>query len=457
MQIRTRLTLQFTVLVAGILLVSLTVLYLTSAEYRIRTLRNLLRAKASTTADLLLRVEEIDSNLLRIIDRNRSDVLPSENVTVYDPQNRIVYTNNDSIDYAPDEVLLAKIRSEGEQRMDIGNYEVIALPYNNGGRDYVVMAGAIDLAGFKNLADRRRILSMVFLAGLCGVGLAGWIYAGRALKPINRIVEDMKHISATNLDARLDEGNRTDEIAKLAHTFNEMLQRLERAFELQRSFVANVSHELKNPLTKISAQLEVSLLRNRENEDYRRTIESVLEDTKSLNRAALALLDLARVTANDASLPMAPTRIDEVLWQCREHLLVVQPTYHVHIDLELPDDEQHLIVYGNEYLLTAAFHNLMENGCKFSPDHAVKVSLVLEQDDIVIHVIDQGIGIDEKEIADIFQPFFRGSNTGTILGHGIGLSLVARIIQGHQGTIAVHSASGVGTDFTIRLPSLQKA
>lgn len=454
MQIRTRLTLQFALIVATILLITVSILYYSTADYRKREFFYQLAAKANTTADLFLRVPEVDSTLLRLIDKNKSDVLPSENITIYDEANRIVYTNNDTIDFHSTAEELDHIRqATTDRRFIFGDYEVIGLNYESPKGKFVVTAGAIDIAGRTKLEKRQLLLLTVFLSGLIVVGIAGWVFAGRALKPINDIVEKMKRISARNLDARLDEGNRTDEIARLAQTFNKMLIRLENAFNLQKTFVANVSHELKNPLTAITSQLEVALLRERESAEYQRTLASVLEDIQNLNRAAASLLDLASLNTEQVQLARLPLRIDELLWTCRERLLANHPGYQIDMDMDLPEEAQLLMVNGNEHLLGIAFANLLENGCKFSGNQTVRVTLKTDRTNVLLVFQDNGIGIPPEDLENIFQPFYRGKNAASnASGHGIGLSLVRRILDLHGATMQVHSTVNEGTRFVVGLP-----
>jgi signal transduction histidine kinase len=452
MQIRTRLTVQFALIVATILLLIVCILYYSTAQYRRFEFFTQLRGKATTTADLFLRVPEVDSTLLRLIDKNKSDVLPSENISIYDQNNHIVYSNNDLIDFKTSHEELNRIRVEGETQMEFGKFEIIGLHCASAKGDFVVTAGAIDNFGRNKLQKRQLLLLTVFLGGLIVVGVAGWIFAGRALKPINEIVGRMKQISASNLDARLDEGNRTDEIARLAQTFNKMLTRLENAFNLQKTFVANISHELKNPLTAITSQLEVALLRERETIDYQRTLESVLEDIQKLNRAASSLLDLASLNTDQVQLTKTSLRIDELLWTCRENLMDNHPDFHIEMDMDLPEDAQLLMVNGNEHLLGIAFTNLLENGCKFSNESGVKVTLKSANDQIRIDFQNHGIGIMPEDLENIFQPFYRGKNMVSGTGHGIGLSLVRRIFDLHGATVNVSSNSADGTRFTITIP-----
>lgn len=200
--------------------------------------------------------------------------------------------------------------------------------------------------------------------------------------------------------------NNRDEIGRLTDTFNKLLDRIENAFKVQKTFVANVSHELKNPLTKINSQLEVVLLNDREPEVYRQTISSVLEDIKDLSLLSDSLLELAKVSDDRKDLLTEKVRIDELLLDLRESFSKMRSDYTVKINFdELPEDDSWLEVPGNTGLLKTAFLNLMDNGCKFSPDHTVCVSLTGKKDQIEIKVANRGEGIPEGDQGQIFHPF----------------------------------------------------
>ncbi len=150
-------------------------------------------------------------------------------------------------------------------------------------------------------------------------------------------------------------------------------------------------------------------------------------------------------------------RIDDLLWQVRSELLARFPEFSIKTEMqEEIDDEDQLIVSGNEMLLKTAVANIIENGCKYSANHQVMISLSKLVENLVIPFTDQGIGIPEHEIQMIFQPFYRSQAVKNNEGHGIGLSLAQRVIILHKGTLSVTSQVGLGSDFTIHLPLAKK-
>jgi signal transduction histidine kinase len=221
---------------------------------------------------------------------------------------------------------------------------------------------------------------------------------------------------------------------------------------VQKDFIANASHELRTPLTMISGQLEVSLLQSRSAEHYRKTIISVLDDVKKINLIAERLLLLAQANT-ESEAAFRPLRVDELLWQIKTELIKVNSLWSVYITFDPELDENDLTICGNEQLVRSALFNLMENACKYSEDHKAEVLLTRRNKSLDIRIMDNGIGISPEDMEHIFEPFHRGKNVLRINGHGIGLSLVQKIMQLHKGSITIQSELKKGTVAIIHFPS----
>ena len=454
MQIRTKLTLIFVFIVAIILLVASFAIYFFSSDYRQGEFYERLLSKASTNARLLIEIEEVDERLLQLIESNNSGTLPQEKIIIYNYNNEKLYSSNDADDFIITRDLLDQVRLERDVRWTQGDYEMLGILFEGEYDRFVVIAGAVDRYGLSKLRNLRNILIIVTGVSLLIVLVSGWIFSGRVLKPINEIVTKVKKISANNLNERIDTGNQRDEIAQLALTFNKMLDRLELAFKMQKNFVANASHELRTPLTAITGQIEVVLLKNRSTNEYQETLRSLLEDIKNMNKLSNRLLMLAQATSGVLEANFSQVRVDDILWQARSELIRSHPDYNINIHFEeTPEVEDRLIVKGNEQLLQSAIKNLMENGCKFSPDHQVEVNIAFSDHDITLQFVDKGIGIDPLDMPYIFEPFYRSRYTSSFNGHGIGLSIVERIVKIHNGRLTVKSTKDEGSVFHVNIPN----
>ncbi|MBD0333152.1 MAG: HAMP domain-containing histidine kinase, partial [Chitinophagaceae bacterium] len=216
---------------------------------------------------------------------------------------------------------------------------------------------------------------------------------------------------------------------------------------------SSASHELSTPLTSISGQLEVSLQRNRSAEEYREVMQSVYQDARHLSKLTQTLLQFATVSGTIGGIDLKLVRIDEVLMQLPGEVLKMNKGYSVHLEfIQIPAQEEKLLVFGNADLLFTAIKNIVSNACKYSPNRLAKVKLSINQTEITISIEDEGKGISENELKNIFQPFYRADDSRGTIGFGVGLPLVNRIIKLHKGQIKVVSSVGKGTTFFVHLP-----
>ncbi len=453
MQIRSRLTYQFTYLVSAILFVSYFVIYVFSQQNYKDKFYSRLRQKANTAAELLVNVNQVDSKLLGIINRANRDILYRENIMAYDTCHERIYRSNDTINFHIDVDRVKEVFKKKEVRFELNELEVLGTVFVTPEGQIVVFAGAEDQYSAENAKDLKNILIALFLLFVFIVVISGWFFAGRAIKPISEVIKQVDQLSPKSLEQRLKTGDSEDEIGKMVLTINRLLERIENAFKLQKTFIANVSHELKNPLTKISSQLEVSLLNERKIDDYKQTIASVLEDTQDLAAITESLLELNKISISDYQASFSILRIDEIMWESRSLTQKLNSAYKVIIDTQfMPDNEELLQIKGDEKLILTALKNLIENGCKFSTNKQAHVSLQIIEQMIEVKIKNEGKGIPEADIPYIFQPFFRAENTAASKGYGIGLSLVERIVNLHQGSISVQSEQNGWTEFTVKFP-----
>lgn len=453
MEIRKKLTYQFSGIVAFILLFSLVAIYISFSQSRKEEFYDWLGSKAKLVAQMLIDIDEIDSEVLKKIEKNNPLSLSNEKIVIFDYQNKRIFSSDDDSVLIFSEDRIQQVRQQEEVRFRQNAYEIFGQFYTGQFDRIVVFAAATDIFGMNKLKMLRIIMLIVFISSLAIVFVAGRIFAIRALAPISKIVNQVNKIELSNLNARLDKGNEKDEIAHLAQTFNKMLERLEAAFLIQKNFIANASHELRTPLTVITGQLEVVMMKARTNEDYRNTLILVLNEIKNLNLLSNKLLLLAQTSTTGGELNFLPVRIDDVLWKSQKEVLSRNKNYSIEIIFEDGiDDDSKLSVSGNELLLKTAITNLMDNACKYSVNHHAELRLNAENQTITIQFIDQGIGIPPEELELIFHPFFRSKNVMHVSGHGIGLSLVEKIVAQHKGKIQVSSENGKGSVFTLQMP-----
>ena len=458
MKIKFKIALLFTVLVTLIFLILGIAIYYFSALNRKNEFSQRLRNRALTTTRLLLELEEINKPLLRKIDSLTMNLLFEESISIYTNKNELFYNNRQVIidQLKPNTVMLDNIRRNKEYRFEVEEYEGVGTLYNDGtNNNYIVVATAIDRTGRNALDQLKRILLFSGLAGIVITMLIGYYFSIYLLRPLSNIISEMNEISFQNISRRIAIKNTKDELNELAKTFNSLLERLEASFNNQKSFIANASHELSTPLAAISSQLEVALLQNRSENEYKKVLASVHEDVIHLNSLVRKLLELAKAGAGKG-ISLEPVRIDETILSTVEEVNKLHQDYHVHFSFdEIPEEEALCYIYGNEELLFIAFKNIIENACKYSASHKAWVNIEIKPDKKIIRIKDEGIGITQQEMQKIFEPFFRSEKAVNISdGLGLGLAMSSGIIRLHKGEIKIDSEPDKGSLFTIILPSI---
>jgi signal transduction histidine kinase len=232
-----------------------------------------------------------------------------------------------------------------------------------------------------------------------------------------------------------------------------MLSRIESAFLAQKNFIANASHELKTPFTVMAGEIEVTLLHNRDNQYYIKILRSVLHGIKKFNNLSTQLLLLAQTSAEFPQKRFAALRVDDFLWDAKTELERLHKDYIIEILFDFHLTHDLLTIMGDELLLRVLIMNLMDNGCKYSDNSRVQVTLTTLPGDIIsIEFLNNGDGIQPSELEKIFDPFYRGKVNKKISGFGVGLPLALKIAKLHEGNITVKSIPQQVTVFTLILP-----
>jgi two-component system sensor histidine kinase ArlS len=455
MKIKYRIALLFTSVVMTILLLVCFSVYYLSFLNRENDFRKRLRNRALTTVSLLIKVQEIDTVLLKKIDASTVISLQEKSVIIYDSSSNQLYRYRDpnaNAVTAPKDIL-DRAREKGEYFFGEGRKDAIAVYFTHGGTGYFVVAAAYDEDGLTKLSHLKLVLVICFLSGSLITLLSSLFFSMKIVKPIQQITNEVKIISSQNLSRRMKLQEPKDELHELTATFNELLNRLQQSFEIQRRFIANASHELSTPLTSISSQLEVALQQTRNEDEYREVMQSVYEDVANLTQLTRSLLELAKASGTPDGLELSLVRVDELLMKLPASLKKIDDKYRVELSFDnFPYNDDMLLAFGNSDLLFSAIKNIVHNACKYSKDNAALVNLKFYADQMDIIIMDNGEGISDAEKKHVFQPFYRTSNSHNATGFGLGLSLADRIVKLHKGKITLADNKAVGTIFTVTLP-----
>lgn len=301
------------------------------------------------------------------------------------------------------------------------------------------------------------LLALVAPVALLLGSYGGLLLANQALRPVDRLTRTAKEIGEGDLSKRVPVPPQKDELGRLATTFNRMIERLQAAFERQRQFTSDASHELRTPLAVMRGDIEIALRRDRQPEEYQRVLTSNLEEILRLTRLVEDLLMLARADSNQAMLRAEPMAFDTLVEQTVDYLMPLAEQKSQTMVYE-PPAQGPLMINGDGQRLKQMLLNLIDNAIKYTGKGGkITVSTQQEGKEAVLKISDTGRGIPAEDLPHIFDRFFRHSrNTSdkTVIGFGLGLSIVKWIVDSHGGKIEATSKVGEGTTFTVRIPLL---
>jgi heavy metal sensor kinase len=330
----------------------------------------------------------------------------------------------------------------------------------DGSGTYFIRLG-YSLKSFQKTTRRTLILLGIAipLALLLG-SYGGLLLANQALRPVDRMTRAAEHIAAGDLSERVPEPARMDELGRLAATFNDMISRLQAAFERQRQFTSDASHELRTPLAVMRGDIEITLRRERSAEEYKRALTSNLEEIIRLSRLVEDLLTLARGDTGRFELRCEPVDLNDLCRRMTEYINPLADQRDQTLTYEPPRGAETtpVMVSADVLRVKQLLLNLLDNAIKYTPLRG-RVALRLKTEDkvAIITVADTGRGIPTEDLPHIFERFFRRSAKTadrTAAGFGLGLSIVKWIVDSHGGRIEAKSEVGKGTEFMVRLPLL---
>ncbi len=311
-----------------------------------------------------------------------------------------------------------------------------------------------DLQGFTN------ILLVVGVVLLLIAPLGGYLLAGRATRPIARIIRVTNRLHPSQLDERLPLRGTHDELDQLAQTINSFLDRIAAYLRQSREFTANAAHELRSPLTALQSSLEIALNADRTTEEYKEVLSVLLEECGQLRVLANQLLLLSEEDAGRLRLHSQALRLDQIIASSLEMFQVVAEAASVELTARRLEP---VVIHGDGNRLWQVVNNLLDNAIKFTPAQGrVSLEFYLDSDkhECVLEVSDTGAGISPQDLPHIFERFYQGDKARQretpSRGLGLGLSICQAVIAAHGGTINVSSTLAQGTTFTVRLPDCRR-
>ncbi|MFB0906742.1 MAG: HAMP domain-containing protein, partial [Spirosomataceae bacterium] len=252
MTIRTRFTFLFTGIVSMLLGIFCLVIYFEAEFHQTREFKERLRKEAITSATFLSSKDLISPELFRQLTKRQITTLTNEEIAIFDLQGNVSYESGNTLSSRISAQQLEKIRENSEYFWRIEDYDVFGTVFELNGEKQIVVMEAFDKYGLSKQSNLRLMLLFGWIGIVLLSLLAGWYLTERFLSPIKKIIQEIDKITGSKIGLRLNEGKRTDELEQLSIRFNQMLNRLEEAFNTQKAFVSHASHELRTPLTSIT-------------------------------------------------------------------------------------------------------------------------------------------------------------------------------------------------------------
>lgn len=387
-----------------------------------------------TRLDRLVQIIDAEGRILA-----RSSNLGSQRLPVSGALLRKLWAGETAFDTLPD-------TSEEPLRM-------VSVPTIVHSQRYAVqVAGSLDDVNFILRSASALFIGMA-MALLAVVGWAGMRLSSKLFDAIQGIVDQAREIEGSNLHQRLPHGGDGDEIGQLVSTLNAMLERIERGFETQRRFTADASHELRSPLSRLRAEIEITLRRSRDSGEYVATLRSCLEEVEHLTILVEELLMLARLDAGQERTPAGLVPLASVAADVVGRLQPMAREHQVDISLDTEMCKGAMVDAGP---LALVLRNVLDNAIKFSPrESRVHVRAADDGAGVQLTVSDRGPGLNEADLPFVFDRFYRGTGprVGEVEGFGLGLALSQAIMQAYGGKIEASNQEGGGAVFTLILPA----
>ncbi len=458
MNLKFRFALLFTFFVALVLAISSFTIYFLYESYRESLFFERVKTEGlqfHNVSSLLARPDEEPSLILNNI-LHYSTVF-DERIVVLDLNGKMISKVPDTLHFSISRSVIDKIKEKKEYSWyDDNQYQNVGLVLDNG--QNLMVASGFDRSGFKKLSNLKFILFFVFIGAMLITAFFSFFFVRQAFLPLTRLSTQMNRTTFQNLAQRIDVTDEENEINDIARNFNNMLERLDRAFEFQKSFVYHASHELRTPLATMLSQTELALDKKLTEAEYKKVLYSLKEDQQEMIELTNSLLTISQVNDGEQAQNWPLLRIDEVIYEVISIAKKMLPDLIVNMSFgTMPESDDDFVVRGNEALLKSVFTNLIKNAFLYSIDQ--KVDIILESDNrvVFVHVDNEGTQLPADEKENIMTPFFRGGNAAKTKGYGLGLAIVHRFVSIHKGTITYTPIGNDVNRFSITLNKASQA
>ena len=440
--IKLKIVIWYSVLLLALLSSFFVYMYFTMSQTMYNDAGSFLKLDAERAAEGL----QITSN--KAVFDEDIDYNAATSITVYDRENHLLLGQLPkalSIDSQPRFNLFFKAGTAEKQWL------VYDLPVNKNGQTVAwVRAMRLVAPMVQTLKNLRLLIILALPVFFIIAALGGLLIVRHAFSPLDRIILTAEKIGRGDWHHRIGLAGSDDEVGRLALAFDEMMERLQTAFEREKQFTANASHELRTPTAVIMAQAEEALNGLKKPGEYQESLLTILLQSRKMSTLISQLLFLARGEEERQKPELEKVQLDVLVLGVVAEMQSAAQTAGIEIDTQLPDD---IVIMADQTMITRLLINLIDNGIKYNQTGGmIRLVVNREKSAVSILVEDNGVGIAAEDLPRIWHRFYRAEMARSGPGNGLGLSLVKWIVEAHGGHISVDSVPGKGTRFLIQLP-----
>lgn len=403
---------------------------------------------------------EIDTAGLEFVGREIDSRFAPESggwmVRISDGQGKILFLSGRPTDRSFDPEAIPMMGFASRERVVFtklpggGDFELCSIPVLTSGKRRLLLEAGATLGPAQSLLNHLLLSFTIGFPLIMGAAVAGGYRLVRmSLESVEKIARSAEAITFQNLNQRLPITKSGDELERLSHALNRMIERLDESFQHTRKFSADASHELRAPLTFIRAELEALAQSPTAPEYFTESIGSILEEVGRLTATIEGLLALARLDAGNACTEWIQVDLGSLVSLVADQMALVADEKQLEIRCHAPHP---VFVHGDRARLKQIIVNLLDNAIQFTPKGGgIDLRVWRRNNAAVLEVIDTGIGIPASALPHVFNRFFRVdlARSRNVGGAGIGLSIVKSIVAAHDGEIQITSQEGFGT--TVRM------
>lgn len=347
--------------------------------------------------------------------------------------------------------------SSAQQVTDPGgtHVQMVVVAYRTSGGLYRVEVGASEGQVELELRGLMLMLAVGFPFFLLLASLGAYALVGRALRPVDEIVQSAETITARNLSGRLPVPRTGDEVERLSLALNRMILRLDESFQQASRFSGDASHELRTPLTIMRGEIEALLRDQGFNASQKEQLGNVLEETERLTQIVQGLLVMSRLEGGESQLNKIKLDLGDLAFMTAEQIEPLATEEKIAFAFSIDKD---VMIEADEMRLQQVIVNLLDNAIKYtSAEGRIHIAVRKEADRAILEIKDNGLGISAEALPHIFERFYRSPQTSTSAmdGTGLGLAMVKTIVEAHGGRVLVESQEGKGTSMRVEFSLLR--